>query len=76
VQADFVDVPRASLARADALITRVMAERGYPMKDFDEQADLVSVDHPQVVEHYRRAHGASNSRGLSPSQDLAPGRRE
>jgi len=34
-----------------------MAERGYPMRDFDAQADLVSVDHPDVVENYRVAHG-------------------
>jgi len=34
-----------------------MAERGYPMRDFDARADLVSVDHPDVVENYRVAHG-------------------
>ena len=27
------------------------------MGDFDAQADLVSVDHPAVVENYRFAHG-------------------
>jgi hypothetical protein len=27
------------------------------MEDFDRRADLVSVDHPDVVQHYRRAHG-------------------
>jgi hypothetical protein len=27
------------------------------MQDFDQQADLISVDHPIVVDHYRRAHG-------------------
>jgi hypothetical protein len=57
VQAEFVDVPSTSLTRADALVTDVMVDRGYPMQDFGEQADLISVDHPQVVEHYRRAHG-------------------
>jgi hypothetical protein len=34
-----------------------METRGYPMGDFDAQADLVSVDHPEVVENYRFAHG-------------------
>jgi len=57
VQAEFVDVPSTSLTRADALVTDVMVDRGYPMENFGEQADLISVDHPQVVEHYRRAHG-------------------
>ena len=34
-----------------------MEARGYPTRDFDAQADLVSVDHPDVVENYRAAHG-------------------
>jgi hypothetical protein len=33
-----------------------MAERGYPMGDFAAQADLISVDHPDVVENFRIAH--------------------
>ena len=57
VQTEFVDAPALSLGRADSLITDVMVDRGYPMQDFDRQADLVSVDHPDVVEQYRRAHG-------------------
>ena len=57
VQAEFVDVPGTSLARADALVTDVMIDRGYPMQEFDDQARLVSVDHPRVVEQYRLAHG-------------------
>ena len=58
VQAAFVDSPGTTLGQADSLITSVMVARGYPVQDFEDQADLVSVDHPQVVEHYRRAHGA------------------
>jgi hypothetical protein len=57
VQAEFVDQPDGSLADADALVERLMRDRGYPVDDFEQQADLVSVDHPDVVEHYRKAHG-------------------
>jgi hypothetical protein len=57
VQAAFVDEPDQALAKADSLVTRVMAERGYPMNNFDERADIVSVDYPQVVAHYRDGHG-------------------
>ena len=57
IQEAFVDAPQASLARADALVGSVMSDSGYPMRDFDQQADLVSVDHPEVVNDYRRAHG-------------------
>jgi len=41
---------------ADELVYRVMAERGYPMENFEQQAKLISVDHPAVVENYRFAH--------------------
>jgi hypothetical protein len=56
LQAAFVDRPDSALADADELVSSVMRDRGYPVDDFEQQADLVSVDHPQVVEHYRAAH--------------------
>jgi hypothetical protein len=55
-QAQFVDQPASALADADVLVAEVMHERGYPVDDFDQQAADVSVDHPEVVEHYREAH--------------------
>ena len=57
VQQSFVDQPEEATAAAYDLVNRVMAERGYPVRDFGAQADLVSVDHPDVVENYRVAHG-------------------
>jgi hypothetical protein len=56
-QERFVDQPSEAVLAADRLVYRVMEARGYPMGDFDAQADLVSVDHPGVVENYRFAHG-------------------
>ena len=41
---------------ADRLVQQVMSDRGYPMDDFESRADLISVDHPTVVENYREAH--------------------
>jgi hypothetical protein len=57
VQQSFVDQPEEATLAGYDLVNRVMAERGYPMRDFDARADLVSVDHPDVVENYRVAHG-------------------
>jgi hypothetical protein len=34
----------------------VMKARGYPLSDFDQRADDISVDHPRVMENYRSAH--------------------
>jgi len=33
-----------------------MADRGYPVDDFESRAADVSVDHPDVVENYREGH--------------------
>jgi hypothetical protein len=57
VQERFVDQPSDAVVAADRLVYSVMEARGYPMGDFDAQADLVSVDHPDVVENYRFGHG-------------------
>jgi hypothetical protein len=75
VQTEFVDAPALSLGRADTLVTDVMVDRGYPMQEFDRQADLISVDHPEVVEHYRRAHGifTSSQAGQASTEDLRQG---
>lgn len=56
VQSRFVDQPGHALDAADALVTDVMRERGYPVDDFEKQAGLVALDHPDVVRHYRAAH--------------------
>jgi hypothetical protein len=65
VQQHFVDDPNAAIGEADALVTRVMRDRGYPTDDFEQRAADVSVDHPDVVGHYREAHDISlrNDRG-------------
>jgi hypothetical protein len=59
----FVDEPAEAVVAAYALITRVMEVRGYPVRDFEGQAELVSVDYPEVVENYRLAHGVQEMAG-------------
>jgi hypothetical protein len=56
VQTGFVDQPAEALTNADRLVTDVMRERGYPMDEFDQRVADLSVDHADVVEHYRAAH--------------------
>src|SRR5262249_10835283 len=55
-QARFVDSPREALKNADRLVTDVMAERGYPMGNFEQRAADVSVDHAVVVGNDLAAH--------------------
>jgi hypothetical protein len=40
-----------------------MRDRGYPVEDFGERAELLAADHPQVVEHYRAAPPRAVARG-------------
>jgi hypothetical protein len=56
VQALFVDDPARAVDQADTLIAEVMRARGYPVGDFEQRAADLSVEHPQVVDHYRVAH--------------------
>jgi hypothetical protein len=72
VQADFVDSPSTSVTAADALVTEVMRERGYPMDDFEQRSADVSVDHPEVVESYRQGHRLAqrSANGDASTEDL------
>jgi hypothetical protein len=72
MQGGFVDRPQVAVADADRLITDLMRERGYPVDDFDTRSELVSVDHPQVVQNYRTAHSiaARNVEGRTSTEDL------
>jgi FtsZ-interacting cell division protein ZipA len=72
-QQRFVDEPAPAVGEADALVIEVMRDRGYPVADeFDQRAADVSVDHPEVVEHYRAAHDISGhaTAGEASTEDL------
>jgi FtsZ-interacting cell division protein ZipA len=72
VQAQFVDDPKGATREADRLVGEVMQTRGYPVGDFEQRAADVSVNHPQVVEHYRAAHTIAqrDERGEAETEDL------
>ncbi len=72
IQARFVDDPRGAVVDADELIGEVMQAKGYPMTDFDARAADLSVDHADVVDHYRTAHGivGMHKRGEASTEDL------
>jgi hypothetical protein len=53
VQARFVDAPAESVNQAHALLTMAMGERGYPVNDSGERAEMLSVDHADVMDRYR-----------------------
>ncbi len=72
VQGRFVDEPREAVRESDRLVKEVMRERGYPVDDFDQRADDVSVDHPHVVENFRSAGQIAerNEHGEASTEDM------
>src|SRR5262249_3266565 len=72
LQAQFVDDPQQAIVEADHVLIDVMHARGYPMVDCEQRAADISVDHPEVVEHYRAAHAVAGSavRGEASTEDM------
>ena len=72
VQAQFVDDPKSSVTEADRLVGEVMHARGYPVGDFDQRVEDISVDHPNVVMNYRAARDIArdHARGRATTEDL------
>jgi hypothetical protein len=73
VQEQFVDDPRGAVVRGNDLVEDVLRARGYPVtEDFDRQVADLSVDHPRVVENYRRARDIAgrHRRGAASTEDL------
>lgn len=72
IQNTFVDRSSQAVTDAAALLTAVMNRRGYPVDNFDEQADLISVDHPDLVQDYRAAQEIRerNSRNEATTEEL------
>jgi hypothetical protein len=72
VQEQFVDSPAHSVTSAQALITTVMAERGYPTEDPSQiEADL-SVEHAATIDQFRTAQELSGraADGTASTEDL------
>jgi FtsZ-interacting cell division protein ZipA len=71
-QARFVDDPALAIREADHLVCEVMRQRGYPVSDFEQRAEDLSVDHPLVVRNYRAAHSVAlmEKEGKATTEDL------
>jgi len=72
LQGGFVDAPGDAVAQADRLVLRMMRESGYPVDEFEQRADDISVDHPEVAENYRQAHrvAIAQTRGEADTEEL------
>jgi hypothetical protein len=72
IQALFIDDPSAAIRRADTLIKAVMEARGYEPEPFEDRVADLSVEHANVVQHYRAARtlAATNRQGRANTEEL------
>jgi len=72
LQTQFVDDPATAVHGADQLVSRLVADRGYPVSEFDDRLSHLSVEHSAVLQHYRDAHEVSvrNDAGTASTEDL------
>ena len=72
VQKQFVDDPSGAVAQADDLVKQVMNTRGYPTENFEQCVADLSVEHSNVVHHYRAARKIvrANSDSQAQTEDL------
>ncbi|UGQ09305.1 hypothetical protein LO772_20390 [Yinghuangia sp. ASG 101] len=72
LQTRFVESPAEALAEADALITRVMHDRGYPTDARERRMEILSVRHGRSLDRYRQGREINrlNEAGKASTEDL------
>lgn len=72
VQTLFVDDPVSAVRDGDRLVTELVAARGYPVSDYEDRLSHLSVEHANVLNHYRDAHEIStrNDAGKATTEEL------
>jgi hypothetical protein len=72
IQVHFIDAPDRAVGRAHALVTQLIAERGYPAGEFDQQVADLSVEYAGTLDQYRKAHDIhqANERGEATTEQL------
>jgi len=72
LQSRFVQSPEEAVGQADELITRLVKELGYPVEEFNERADLLSVEHAKTIGDYRTAHDIAirHAKGAADTEEL------
>ena len=72
VQQHFVDDPAAAVSDADRLVKDVMHARGYPVGNFEQRLADLSVEHANVLSHYRAARSIAlaSAKGEADTEQL------
>jgi hypothetical protein len=72
VQQDFIEDPGGAVIDADALVKEVLKACGYPVGNFEQRVADLSVEHANVVHHYRAARtiALDSAKGQAGTEDL------
>jgi hypothetical protein len=72
IQVRFIDAPDQAVRKAHVLVTELIAERGYPTGEFDQQVADLSVEHARRLDQYREARDIhqANERGEATTEQL------
>jgi len=72
VQEQFVEDPAGAVVAGDELVTRLVAARGYPTENYEDQVAYLSVEHARPLANYRDAHDIylRGQRGQASTEDL------
>jgi FtsZ-interacting cell division protein ZipA len=72
IQGQFVDDPSTAVRNAEQLVVDVMSARGYPVEDFNQRANDLSVRYPEGTQRYREARriAQANEDGTVDTEDL------
>jgi hypothetical protein len=75
VQSRFVDEPVLALTEADSLVSRLLAERGFPSDATQEAEAMLSVEHRGVLDSFRAGHAVEerNSSASANTEDVRQG---
>jgi hypothetical protein len=66
----FVDSPQEAVLRGDRLLGAMMNKRGFPVQDFDRRYEDLTVDHPEVANHYREGHEIADKAGNATTEEM------
>ncbi|AYF79353.1 hypothetical protein D7D52_24550 [Nocardia yunnanensis] len=72
IQERFIDDPAGALGAADHLVTKAMADRGYPNDSYDQRLADLSVEHARPLGRFRAAHDIASraGRGGASTEDM------
>jgi hypothetical protein len=56
IESRFIDHPKRAATEADKLISSLLRARGYPITNFEQSLEHISIYHSRIIEFYRSAH--------------------